>query len=326
MRAILAAILFVTACTATDSVTDLGELATDAKADVQAIRVPLRLAAGESAEFALTVDGPFQAKAVYPEAAMLTIEAGSASTSGVQPVLVVDAGSAPTEYVLKVTNTSATAMSGTFEIGPAAPSCSDQVWTGWFDTLTAKIDQAGSFIDTTERAGIDATIAGRPCQSASDGAFARWHQVFDAKLVMFGNFIDNDEKIVHDLIKGQRPASESEGAYLAWMPTFAGSVTAAGNFIDNDERIKIDMRLAVRPQATTDTGYVAWAEKLRPMLAAAGSFIDNDEKTAMMTMTSGKPCATSAAESQAAWNGLAAAATGDATAILEAARPTAGCQ
>ena len=37
MRAILAAILFVTACTTTTEVTDLGELATDGKADFRAV-------------------------------------------------------------------------------------------------------------------------------------------------------------------------------------------------------------------------------------------------------------------------------------------------
>lgn len=326
MRAILAAILFVTACTTTTEVTDLGELATDGKADVQAIRVPLKLAGGESAEFALTVDGPFQAKAVYPEGALLTITAGTASISGVQPVLVVEAGRTPTDYVLTVTNTSAAAMSGTFEIGPAAPSCSDAVWTGWFDTLVTKIDQAGGVIDTTERAGIDATIAGRPCQSTSDGAFVRWHQVFDAKLVSFGGVIDSSEKIVHDLIAAQRPGAESEGAYLAWVPKFLGAVTAAGGVIDSSEKYHIDLRLAVRPQATTDAGYVMWAETLRAQLSAAGGVIDSSETAVMMTTISGKPCATASAESQAAWNSLAAATTGNATTILEAARPTAGCR
>jgi hypothetical protein len=331
MRAILASILFVaaaTACTTTDSITDLGEYSPDTKADVQSIKVPLKLLGGESAEFALTVDGPFQAKAVYAGAATVSIVSGMSSKIGVQPVLVIDAGRTPTEYILKVTNTSSTTVSGTFEIGPAAgsSSCSDQVWIGWFNTLVTKIDAAGSFIDATERSGINTVIAGRPCESTTDGAYVRWHQVFDAKLVAGGSFIDADEKIINDLIKAQRPAAEGEGAYLAWMPKFAAYLTAAGSFIDADERIQLDMRLAVRPVATTDAGYVAWADKLRPMLSAAGSFIDSDETIGMMTLIKGKPCAMTSAESQAAWNALAAAATGEAAMILEAAKPAAGCR
>ena len=329
MRAILASILFVaaaTACMTTDSITDLGEFSPDTKADVQSIRVPLKLASGESTEFALTVDGPFQAKAIYAGVATLTISTGAASQSGVQPVLVIEAGRTPTEYILKVTNTSSTAASGTFEIGPAAPSCSDAVWVGWFNTLVTKIDAAGSFIDPTERSGIDAVVSGRPCQSSTDGAYARWFQVFDSKLAAFGSFIDENEKIVIDLVKAQLPAAVGEAAYMAWMPKFATYLAGAGSFVDDNERIQLDLRIAGRPNATTSVGYVAWADKLRPMLSGAGSFIDDNEKLNMMTFVAGKPCAAPTAETQTAWNSLATAATGDAASILEAAKPTAGCR
>lgn len=327
MRTLIAAILFATACTTADSVTDLGEFSPETKADVQSIKVPLKLAAGESSEFALTVDGPFQAKAVYSGTANVTIASDTLTASGVQPVLVVDAGRTPTDYLLKVTNTSATPVSGTFEIGPAPASCSDAVWIGWFDTLVSKIDAAGSIIDSTERSNINVVVSSRPCESTSDGAFSRWHQVFDAKLTGFGSIIDTDEKAVLDLIVPQRPDAIGEGAYLTWLPKFATAVSNAGSIIDTDERRQIDLRLSVRPKSTTSAGYVSWAEKLRPMLSGAGSIIDTDEKALMMTFISGKPCAQLTTEAQAAWNALAAAGTGDGAApILDAAKPTAGCQ
>lgn len=329
MRAILASILFVaaaTACTTTDSITDLGEYSPDTKADVQSIKVPLKLASGESTEFALTVDGPFQARAVYPGVATLTISSGTATQSGVQPVLVIEAGRTPTEYILKVTNTSSTAARGTFEIGPAAPSCSDAVWVGWFNTLVTKIDAAGSFIDETERSGINSVISGRPCQSSTDGAYARWFQVFDSRLAAAGTFIDDSEKIVVDLIKAQLPAAVGEAAYLAWMPKFATYLAGAGTFVDEYERIQLDLRIATKPNSTTNAGYIAWADKLRPMLTAAGTFIDDNERLNMMTLVSGKPCATASAETQTAWNNLAAASTGEAASILDGAKPTAGCR
>lgn len=284
MRAILAALLLTAACTTTDSLTDLGELATDGKNDVQAIKVPLKLAPGETAEFALTADGPFQAKAVYTQSASVTIKAGEAQASGVQPSLVIEAPRTPTEYVLEVTNTSSVELKGTFEIGKAAPSCGDEIWLGWFDTLATKLTAVGSVIDQDERRALDTLATSRPCQSSTDGAYARWHQVFDAKLA------------------------------------------ASGSVIDQDEKLHLDLRLSAQPRPTSAIdGYLAWTRELRPILTGAGSVIDQDERGRMETLIKGKACAPATGETLAAWNTLAAGAPGEASALLAAARPDAGC-
>lgn len=330
MRALLAALLLTaatTACTTTDSLTDLGDVSTDGKADVQTIKVPLKLAAGETAEFALTADGPFQAKTVYTQSAAVKLQAGEAQASGVQASLVIEGPRTPTEYILQVTNTGTVEIKGTFEIGTAAPSCRDEVWIGWFDTLVGKLDAAGSFIDQDERININAIVTNRPCQSASDGAYTRWLEILDKRLLAYGSFIDQDEKVQLDILKAQRPAAESEGAYLAWLPKFSAVLKAAGSFVDQDERSHLDLRLAVQPKpASSENGYIAWTRELRPMLVAAGSFIDQDERGNMQTLIKGKACAPATGETLAAWNALAAGASGDAASLLASAKPDAGCQ
>lgn len=324
MRSLLAAILFVSACTTTDAITDLGDFSGDAKADVQTIKVPLRLAAGESAEFALTADGPFQAKATYAQSSIVKIAAGAAVTQGVQPTLVVEGPRTPTELVLTVTNTGAAEIKGTFEIGAAAPSCSDDVWISWFDTLVAKLAATNGFIDSNEQSQIDGLLAGRPCASSSDGAFARWHQAFDAQLAATNGFIDNNEQVYVDILKAQRPAAESEAAYLEWAPKFITYVGSTSGFIDNNEKTYVDLRLAVMPKpAPSDLAYVGWATRFKPFLAGVNGFIDNNERDILNTLIAGKACGVGGPEAQAAWNELAAVASGDAQAVLEAARPTA---
>ncbi len=326
MRTILASLLFLAACASDATITDLGELSADGKADVQSIKVPLRLAGGESAEFMVTVDGPFQVKATYPENALVTISTGTTETSSVQPTLVVEASSTPTEYTLAITNTSAAALSGTLEIGPAAPTCGDDVWVPWFNTLITKLDAAGGVIDTTEKAGIDLIVAARPCESTSDTAYKRWHEVFDAKLVAAGGVIDTSEASAIDLVKAQRPVADTEGAYLAWLPKFTGVVVGAGGIVDSSEKVHIDHRLSVRPKATTDAGYVAWLEGVAPVVIAAGSIVDTSEAAVITIHINGKPCATASAATLEAWNKLAQGASGSAASLVQAAAPTAGCQ
>jgi hypothetical protein len=325
MRALLASLLFLTAC-ASESITDLGELTGDGKADVQTIKVPLRLAGGESMEFSVTVDARFQVKATYPEDALVKIAAGSSETSGVQPTLVVDAPTTPTDFVLTVTNTSAAALSGTLEVGAAAPACGDDVWVPWFDALVKKIDDAGDVIDANDRAGIDVLASGRPCQSSTDTAFIHWDDVYEAKITAAGDVIDAADATRIDLIKVHRPSAETEAAYLAWLPKFTTALKAAGEVIDSSDKTKIDLRLSVRPKATTDKGYIAWLQGYATAVIAAGAVIDANDTTLLMTNLSGKPCATGTPEALEAWNKLAASAPGSAASLVQAASPTAGCQ
>ncbi len=325
MRPIAVAIFVVACSTSQPSTTELGELMDDGKSDVQAIRVPLNVSPGKTAEFLLTANGPFEVKTTYIQQETATIVSGEARASAIQPTLVVDAPTVPTDHLITVTNEGVSTIRGTLEIGKPAPTCPDAIWIGWFDTLVAKLGAAGSFIDESEKKVIDTLAMSRPCESSSDGAFVHWHGVFDAKLIAVGNFIDESEKQHLSILSGPQPKATGEGAYLPWLDRFVTYLRGAGNFIDESEKTHLDLRLGVRPDARSAGAYLAWVEAFRPILVAAGSFVDESEKNVMRTMISAKPCEAGSAEALAAWNTLGTAAGGDVGDVLTAARPSAGC-
>ena len=111
------------------------------------------------------------------------------------------------------------------------------------------------------------------------------------------------------------------------MPKYAAALKLAGTFVDQDEAAQLALRLAVKPKpAVALDGYIAWTRELKPMLVAAGTFIDQDERSNMQRLITAKACAPAASpDALAAWNTLAAGANGEASSILEAAKPAAGC-
>ena len=330
MRKALLALLLASACTTDAGVEDLGSF--DAgKADVQAITVPLRVAAGETAELVLDVNGAFEIVTAYPEGVDVTLAATDgvtpAETSGRVPTLVVRAATGvPTAYTITVTNASTTAIKGTLRIQPpSVPVCDDGLWTGWLTTLSTKLAATNGFIDSAEKAQIDTIILAQPCKATSDTAYKAWLTKFDATLAASNGFIDPSEQAYVDIYRDIRPASTAAPSYLAWLPAFAKQLRDANGFIDPTERIYVDLRVAARPLVTDEASYVEWAKILEGQLTAANGFVDPSETDMMKTTIQGKPCASGIA-AQAAWNRLAAITADGGAPLVTAAKPTAGCQ
>ncbi len=330
-KALFAILLASAACTTTDAgVEDLG--AFDAgKADVQAITVPLRVAAGETAELVLDVNGAFEIVTAYPEGVDVTLAATDGVTpaeiSGRAPKLVVRAATGvPTAYTITVTNASTTAIKGTLRIQPpSVPVCDDGLWTGWLTTLSAKLASANGFIDANEKTAIDALVAAQPCKATSGVAYEAWFKKFDATLVGTNGFIDANEQVFVDILRSVQPVSTAIPAYLGWLPAFAKQLRDANGFIDANEQVFFDHRIAVRPRITDEASYVEWAKILEAQLVAANGFVDANETAVMSTTVLGKPCASGVA-AQAAWNRLTAITATNAVPIVTAATPTAGCE
>jgi hypothetical protein len=326
MRFIAIAAILATACVATnDQVDDLGSF-TGGKTDVQEIEIPITIDAAQASAFVLEVDGPFEMVTTYDESVRVQLDAsdGAASTfttAGQKPSLVVDnAAGRHAQYKLVVTNQGSVRLQGLLRIKNPTPTC-DPTWSIWFTELLRRLDDASGFIDANERQLIDTLVRNRPCEAKSDAVYARWFTRFGAQLDEATGFIDRNEQEFVDILRSVQPAATGTDAYKQWLPRFTKQVSDASGFIDSNEQQFIDLLVGVRPLATGEMPYVAWAAEFKPFLAAANGFIDSNEEAILKTLVRAKPCA-KGPNAEAAWNGLAAIASSNAGAILQAARPT----
>jgi hypothetical protein len=120
-------LLAFTACTTSHGVENLGSF-TSGKADVQAIKVPLHLAAGESLSLTLDADGPFEIVASYDQMDDIGLSATdhaaiSVQITGREPTLLVPGAAGPkASYDLTVDNPSQDVITGTLEIRDPLPT------------------------------------------------------------------------------------------------------------------------------------------------------------------------------------------------------------
>jgi hypothetical protein len=329
------------ACT-TPPADDIGTFV-GGEADVATIRVPLRLDAGETIELALAASAAFQIVTAYaPDGEVelaATDEAGATVTAtGRQPTLVVDVprgvhrpGEEPA-YVLAVANRSSADIRGTLTILPAPPTCADDAWIPWLETLVTRLARAeqNGYLESDEQTALDGILAAVPCAATSDAAYVAWHAAFAPRVTRHAanGYLEANELALLDVLVRAAPAATGDTAYLAWLGDWGPRITTASQngYIESNERAVLDLVVGIRPRATTDASYVGWAGVLEPMLveAARNGYIESNERDNMLQVIAGKPCA-SGVDALAAWNRLAAVAANGTADVVAAARPDAGC-